>query len=883
MPKKTKSVFSPDDNKLDGFAQQVELALEHFSDPEWLGQNCLLAAPFVLGQTTSEGQVAESALDRGNLLRSMLQRSVQRIGAEQLSIIEDVYFRRNNNLNNAAIALKRNMSERTFYRWRQQAVISLANNVYQSLIPPMRVEQPPHKPMAGRTSALTKSLDGLHRGLSIYVSGPSGVGKTILGSEVQKAWRNSSFWYTVRPGISDRLYTFVFSLGYYLRELGATSTWRQLLADQGIVKMDRVMSVLRYDLGKLDAKSLLICIDEVDELTPERTDHAQFLHVLDELRNLVPILMIGQRVVLETDAHIALTGFDDLELIEWLELVGAPPMTEHERRVLIKATHGQPALLSLLATLRTFGESPQATLSAFPDRLSLEVLLARIWRRLDEAERQVLTELAVFVELAPIDIWGQRLKVIKQLIDRNLLIPDHRGGVQCDTHLRALIYERTPVELRRALHLHAAVELEKYGQFIHSMHQYLLGNQPAQCVWLWFSRRQQLTELGFGPVALALLEQIVSADLPDERDRTALALARAELLRLVGKTEAIAEALGTLPLGRVGNTTAYAQRLLAEALGRQGEIERALATYRRALETLAGSTPYHQVIVHQKLVHLHLTRSPDLATARKEARLAQFHSESFSANVDEFSGDLEAARLGYGRALKLAEAIEDNAGLLAHIYSHLGMVLLKVGDPELAANYIRRGLELSEQRGDVVGPLYDRINLSYALTMQGYYEEAEKLAREGLMIAERMHHAYLVSGLYAAAGDAALRRNLLDSAEEFAIRSLVQEEVFFRPWALTVLGLVQSGRGQQIEAVKTLVTAVDAARDIEDDYGEAYAQYALGDVYSNGGQHNEAVAAFRRAHNSYASLGFNFEVMRTARRMCELGIAVSEGDINTNP
>lgn len=882
MSKKTKSVFSPDDNKLDGFAQQVELALEHFSDPEWLGQNCLLAAPFVLGQTTSERQIAESALDRGNLLRSMLQRSVQHIGVDQLSIIEDVYFRRNSNLNNAAIALKRNMSERTFYRWRQQAVISLANNVYQSLVPPIRVEQPPHRPMAGRNSALTKSLDGLHRGLSIYVSGPSGVGKTILGSEVQKAWRGSSFWYTVRPGISDRLYTFIFSLGYYLRELGATSTWRQLLADQGIVKIDRVMGVLRYDLGKLDAKSLLICIDEVDELTPERSDHAQFLHVIDELRNLVPIFMMGQRVVLETDIHIALTGFDDLELIEWLDLVGAPPMAEHERRALIKATRGQPAMLSLLSTLQTFGESPQTTLSAFPDQLSLEVLLARIWRRLDEAERQVLTELAVFVELAPINIWGQRLNVVKQLIERDLLIPDHSGGVQCDTHLRAIIYERTPVELRRALHFRAAVELEKYGQFMQSMHQYLLGNQPAQCVWLWFSRREQLTELGYGPLALALLDQIVSADLPDERDRTALALARAELLRLVGKTDAIAEALGTLPRGKVGNTTAYAQRLLAEALGRQGDIERALATYRRALETLAGSAPYHQVIVHQKLVHLHLTRSPDIVTARKEARLAQFHSESFSANVDEFSGELESARLGYERALRLAEAIEDNVGLLAHIYSHLGMVLLKLGDPDLAANHIRRGLELSEQRGDVVGPLYDRINLSYALTVQGFYDEAEGLAREGLTIAERMHHAYLVSGLSAAAGDAALRGNHLDSAEEFAIRSLLQEEVFFRPWALTVLGLVQSGHGLHIEAVRTLVTAADAARDIEDDYGEAYALYALGDVYSKYGQHIEAVAAFRTAYRIYASLGFNFDVMRIASRMSELGITVHEGEIRTH-
>ena len=271
-----------------------------------------------------------------------------------------------------------------------------------------------------------------------------------------------------------------------------------------------------------------------------------------------------------------------------------------DRQTLLKATRGRPALLVLLATLLAYGEDMSSALLALPDDLSLEVLLARVWRRLDTSERHLLTELAVYDTAAPQDVWSQRQAAMSHLIERQLVFLDGSGGVECDSHIRPLIYACTPVDIRRELHLRAAVELEKRGEFISAMRQYLLGSQPAQCVWLWFSRRNLLTERGQGAVALTLLDQIVAADLPDDRDRAALALARAELLRLAGKSDAIAQSLGSLPLGRSGSAAAYAQQLLAEAMADQGNIERSLATYRQALETLSGSAPYRQVIVHQK-------------------------------------------------------------------------------------------------------------------------------------------------------------------------------------------------------------------------------------------------------------------------------------------
>ena len=326
MPRKASPATMLEDNKLDGFGQQVETALDHYADPQWLGEHSLLAAPFVLGQLIEQGKLVESALERGNALRVILQQSVQRIDGELSSIISEVYLHRNSDFKNSAIALRRNMSERTFYRWRQQAVFALAHEVYLLLLPALRVEQPPRAGMIGRAAALQNCLAALQAGQSIYISGPSGVGKTALGSEVQHAWNGRCFWYTVRPGISDRLANFLFSLGYFLRGLGAANTWRQLLADQGIVKLDRVLSILRFDLDQLAPLPLLICLDEADVLAPERSDHAQFLHVLDELGTLARVMLLGQRVVLETGFHLALAGFDDCELIEWLNSIGVPAL-----------------------------------------------------------------------------------------------------------------------------------------------------------------------------------------------------------------------------------------------------------------------------------------------------------------------------------------------------------------------------------------------------------------------------------------------------------------------------------------------------------------------------------------------------------------------------
>ena len=134
-----------------------------------------------------------------------------------------------------------------------------------------------------------------------------------------------------------------------------------------------------------------------------------------------------------------------------------------------------------------------------------------------------------------------------------------------------------------------------------------------------------------------------------------------------------------------------------------------------------------------------------------------------------------------------------------------------------------------------------------------------------------MQHGYLVAGLAAAAGDAARHQQDLEAAEHYAHRSLIEEEEFFRPWALTVLGLAQAGRGRSSHAMTTLQMAVEAASVQEDGYGEAYAMEALGKVCWQNAQQTEAITRLKQAHQFYSENGFLFEANRLQTEMVTLG------------
>lgn len=532
----------------DSFIQAVATALDYFADPAWLGANSPLAAPYLLGHLLDPYETGETEQQRGLALRSALQRAASQLAADQQDLLRALYFERNPHLNNTGVALALNLPERTFYRAKNQAIQVLAQALNQTLLPPLRPETPVYQAMIGRTEVFRGCLAALHAGHSVYISGAGGTGKTTLGAAIVQAWQGASsiqksdegaeranahqrtFWFTVRPSLNDYLASFLFALGYFLRSHGASHTWRQLVADRGKIHVEQLLGLIRYDLQTLQDIPLLFCVDEVDQLQPERAEHAQLLYLLEELRPITRLLLLGQRVVLEVSEYRTLGGFTAAEIDEYLGQRGLTQLSAGVRQQLEERTRGNPALLTLVMALYELGGDLEESLHSLEGAPSLEALFIRIWRRLSQAERQFLMQLAVFRSPSPADAWAAQDATVARLSERGLLQHDGHGGVSLLPHVRHLVYERTPAELRPALHLHAADIRAARGEIVAAMHHYLRARHPALAVWLWYENRTLEIERGRGRAALDLLLAISATDLANELDRNALHTARGQLL-----------------------------------------------------------------------------------------------------------------------------------------------------------------------------------------------------------------------------------------------------------------------------------------------------------------------------------------------------------------
>ena len=100
-------------------------------------------------------------------------------------------------------------------------------------------------------------------------------------------------------------------------------------------------------------------------------------------------------------------------------------------------------------------------------------------------------------------------------------------------------------------------------------------------------------------------------------------------------------------------------------------------------------------------------------------------------------------------------------------------------------------------------------------------------------------------------------------AEQFAWRSLREEEDQFRPYALWVMGNVYRAQSQLTAAHNALRDAIQFAQSNADRWAEAPAWRSLGEVLRAQAQPIEAQSAFAAAIALYQSLGLVDEVART--------------------
>ncbi len=856
---------------MDGFAREVERALDHFSQPDWLGEQSPLAAPYFLGHMLDDlpAQTLTTPKQRGLALQRSLQQASLQLDADQRDLLQLTFLKPDAALDKIGIAQKLHLSERSYYRYRGQAIQALAGAVNKLLVPALKSESPTHnrETMIGREQLLQEGLNTLNAGGSVALTGPSGLGKTTLGAALAHAYGNgvATCWITVRPGLNDHLGSFVFALACFLRTNCISALWRQLVADKGALNLDRALGLLRHDFAQppLHERPALLCVDEADLLHEDLTHHAQIIHLLEALVGQVGLLLMGQRPLMAVQQHVVLTGLNEPQMQEWLQRNGLGQVSEATQGAIYKTTRGNPAMLKLLAGLHHTGGNLDTALYSLADAPAMDALFNRIWRYLGEAERDLLMQLSVFRAASPLDAWADQPDALALLRQRELVQEDDSGGIAPVPHIHRFAYARIPAEAKAPLHLKAAQVYEQRGEYASAVHHYVQGREPRMAVWLSLAHHAAELERGHAANLCESLQAISLNDLDHVEDRDALRAERGALLQFLGRSDEATEDLRRLSTSASSGLRSRSQQYLGAALEEQGQIDRAVEHYRNSLNTLLVNPDYQKVHLHVMLSHIHKQRLNDLKTARREALSAQLEATIFASSVEEEAGNLAQAWAGYCVARELAEGTEGNLLEKSRLYTYMGGLAWKRGEIGTAVALLEKAIACHQARGDVIGEARSRVNLSAAHIVAGQHQQALQETQLGFAIAEPLQNSGLLASLAGNASEACYYLGRFDEAEHFAMRSLNQEEAGPRPYALTVLGLVRHAQSDFAQASRFLKEAIVSAQTIEDKYAEAAAWRALGNVYKD--EPNPTAA-----RESYASALKLYEVMGLEKEMGEL-------------
>jgi tetratricopeptide (TPR) repeat protein len=846
----------------DGFTREIERALDDYADAQALGERSPLAAPYFLGHLLA-ATPAESPAARGRALQGMLLTAAETLDASQHALLTQTYFKRDPRLNNVGVALALGLNDRTFYRNRDAAVAALAAAVTQRVLPPIRLEAPLGAHMSGRETLLAECVAALQRRESLMLLGPSGIGKTTLGAHIAAQFKRS-FWLTLRIGLTDSLSSLVFALAYFLRQHGAGVTWQQLIADQGRLQTEHLLGLLRFDIGQLSDAPPLLCIDEINLLDPDIDEHACMLQLIEELRAVTPLLLIGQRSLIVVQHDIALNGFGAPELRAWLAALNMPALTPQAQTQILERTRGNPAVLTLFGALYQLTGDAQQALNGLGETPSIGAIFQRIWRHLSDVEQLVLMRLAAYTQAAPRELFSEAEASVQRLLAHALIRDDGSAGLSLMPHLRRVVAERTPAQLMPLLHLQAAEALEVRGEFTLAMQQYCAGQKPSHAVRIWFTHRARETARGHGAAALPLLMSIDPNSLESALARDTLHLVRAELLKLTGASEDAQLELSAIKRSANRSLRAYTLRLQGDVLEMQSRLDQSLKKYEEALDTLLDMPQVHAVQLLHKMSHLYKSHFFDMKKARAQALLARVRAEVAHGGVEERDGNYAEAEARYASALQLSSQLSDATLDQSDIYSALGQLQWKLGKSDEAVQSLQQALALSTAGGNVVGGLFDRYTLTAAYLSGQHFEQALAEAQDVLAIAESLNQSYLISGLSANASEACFGLGRMDDAEFFAFKSLGQEIEPLRPYGLTVLGLVRQTQGKHAEASGLLRDAVTSAQQVDDRYAEAAAWRALGDVQRAAGSLDAAREAYAHATTLYSALGLVKELAELA-------------------
>ncbi|MEX1019269.1 MAG: tetratricopeptide repeat protein [Litorilinea sp.] len=904
------------------FTDQLKLVLESSQDPAAIGHTSPLAAPYFLGNALHG--IEPTPRSRGQALCDEITRAVESLwggplsptGADMLDaaqsendatgaryaclILELNYFKtrfRPAPRTQAEIYHDiLHVSRPTHDRHLRAAVERLAAQLLQRLRPAVRAEQPIAPPtLVGRDSLLAEIAAQLRQGRSVSLTGPGGVGKTSLGAAVVDGWDSPAvFWYTLRPTLNDQAESLIFALGHFLHTQGASTLWRQLIADGGHIKdAGLALGLAISDLESLPCAPLL-CFDEMDFLRPLTLDqpnlqHTQILEFLESLHSHTALLYMGQRAFWPSDDHHHLEGWALAQLAEWLTTQGID-YTPADLEGLYDYTGGNPRLAELCIAYFQTGvdTSIAAVLEHLPRFQALLPLWLRLERRLPAAERRILELLSVFRSAAPADVWlapdmPARMNggepdtetqtaiqtvhdAFQQLLARRLVRLDGLGGVTLLPALREVVYGELPVERQEALHSAAAEIRAVRGEYTAAAYHLVRAGQPEAAVQLWYPHRADEIVRGEAGSATAIFSQISQRRLSTRRAKE-LALLRSELYTLLGESARVVDELSDIDWPADDIATPQAKLRLGQAQESQGQADRALELYGAGLDAvnnLLGQSA--QLHVQRSYTYL---RRREMDTAWREANLARFHAETMLGVVQDQRGDYATARAHYLCALDLAQSMNYAPGI-AQTYHYLAMLHGRRLEMADALPYFEQSMQFYGQIGDRVQTEYVRGNLASAYIQARQFDLAVEPAQRALRFFQAMGNPFRFAQNASNLAEAHAELGNLAEAEHFAELVLNQEEPQSHPYALYTLGTVYKQRREWTRALAHYDQSRQMAEANDDTYLLAFAWRALGEVHAAAAAPDQARPPLDLALELFQRLNIDEEVRATRAILAEV-------------
>ncbi|MBN1934091.1 MAG: tetratricopeptide repeat protein [Anaerolineae bacterium] len=847
------------------FNEQLAQALSRFGDPVWLGECSPLAAPYFLGQYLLDRAEsgAGAVVARGQALQKLLRDTAAELEEQDRQVL-DLSFFQHRRKSSLAIEDELHISRATYYRYRKQAVQHLEETLVRRLNPALRLEIPPAcSQLIGRDDVVKACLEALRAGQTVALTGPSGVGKTTLGAYLSRCLApRPVFWFTLRPGLNDRLSSLLFALGYALHRQGASGAWLQLVADEGQVNPEVTLGLIRHDLQGLNGSSPLLCFDEIDLLHPAEVEaHAQILAFLRGMQGLAPMLFIGQELPIEAQHYYSLEGLAAPAVRQMLAEASIHLAIQDVERVQMY-TQGTPRLLEMFITLHRSGEPLAEALERLSGSPSVESLLSRVWRRLSAGEQGLLMALAVFRRPAPGDAWPTSLEqsTLNRLVERRLVQWDGHGGVMLLPAFRKVIYARLPAEDKEALHLEAATIRAERGEYTAAVYHFLLGGQPGVAIHVWYPHRTQEINQGQAGAALALFDQVSHNQLNADDART-LVLLRGELRVLAGRYDEIREDLRSISWPASHVATARARRLEGHTLELQSRYDEAARAYREGLETVERLLEGEAAEFHRNLGWTYM-RQKDLEQAWREALLARYEVENLQGYLQEERGNYAQAQAHYIAALALATELGHTEGK-AKTHDHLAALLARQARFDEAETHLQKAHQYYERIGRKNRLAGLGVNWAYLCNLAGRYREALEPAAIALDAFAALGDSWGMAVAAQNLAEAHLGLGNLEAAAHFAQQVVQEEETGTLPDGLRVLGEVKLAQGALPEAEKLVRQSIQVAEQNQDRFLSAYGWRALGQVYLAQGDAQNAKTALEKAQALFEALELPQEVART--------------------